>query len=155
MGSWFSCLLLFQRPLELEVATLERRESSDHGTFGVVHVGPLRLFSGELPWRDNQKSISCIPTGEYECLWTYSPRFRRFMYVVTNVTGRDGIRFHVANFMGDASKGLLCQLNGCIALGEKLGSMGGQKGVFLSTPAIRRFEQYLDKEPFKLVITNA
>jgi hypothetical protein len=46
-------------------------------------------------------------------------------------------------------------LNGCIAIGEKLGWMSGQKALLLSAPAVRRFETHMNKQPFELEIVNA
>ena len=63
-----------------------------------------------------------------------------------------GVRIHSANFMGDSAKGLRCQLNGCIALGERLGKMDGQKAVLLSAPAVRRFEEMMAGETFKIEV---
>ena len=59
---------------------------------------------------------------------------------------------HPANLMGDASKGFRSQLNGCIALGERLGWMEGQKCILLSAPAVRRVETYFGGRPFLLEI---
>jgi len=117
-------------------------------------IGDRVFFTGELPWRDNQTNISCIPEGKFECRWTYSARFKRYMYEI-KVPGRVGIRIHSANLMGDASKNFKCQLNGCISLGEKLGSIENQKAVLLSAPAVRHFESYMNHEPFELEIRNA
>ena len=47
------------------------------------------------------------------------------------------------------------QLNGCIALGERLGWIAGQKAVLVSAPAIRRLEEYFKGEPFTLEVRNA
>lgn len=136
-------------------ALLTRRDASDQGSFGTLECETLRLFSGELPDRNNAPSISCIPLGKYLVVWTLSPRFRRFMYEVLSVRSRSGIRKHAANFMGDTSLGLYSQLNGCIALGEKLGWMDGQKALLVSAPAMRRFETFMNKQPFELEIVNA
>lgn len=133
---------------------LTRLESSDQGTFGRIVSGEFVLFAGELPWRDNRPNESSIPPGLYRCAWTWSPRFQRFVYMVLNVPGRAGVRFHAANLMGDASKGLRSQLNGCIALGERLGAIDGQKAILLSAPALRRFEFALGRQPFELEIHN-
>lgn len=113
------------------------------------------LFTGELPWRDNAASVSCLPSGKYQASMTWSPRFRRQMYLLDGTTPRAGIRAHSANFMGDASLGYRKQLNGCIALGERLGVMDGQKALLLSAPAVRRFEAHMNREPFILEIKNA
>ena len=131
-------------------ATLTRLESTDEGTFGRFVAGGLGLVSGELPWRENAPSISCIPTGTYRCVFTPSARFGRNLYLVDSVPDRAGIRFHPANLMGAAPR--KCQLNGCIALGEKLGWIDGQKAVLLSAPAIRRFEQFFAGRTFTLEI---
>ena len=136
-------------------AVLERLESSDHGTFGRLTMPGLSLFTGELPDRGNAPSISRIPAGIYPVRWTWSPRFKRFMYLVDEVPDRTGVRFHSANLMGDASLGFRCQLNGCIAPGERLGWMDGQKAVLLSAPAVRRFETLMNGKPFELEIRDA
>ena len=136
-------------------AILTRVDGSDEGTFGRI-VGPgITLFSGELPWRENQPSISCIPEGTYRVLWTLSPRFKLFMYLVNAVENRSGIRKHPANLMGDASLGYKSHLNGCIALGERLGWIEGQKAVLLSAPAVRRFEEAMGRKPFTLEVRHA
>lgn len=131
---------------------LQRVASTDDGTFGIITVGPLQLFTGELPWRDNKSDVSCIPAGVYRSRMTFSSRFQTSLYELFDVPGRFACRIHPANFMGDKSKGKLCQLNGCIALGEKLGSMDGQKAVLVSRPAVRTFEQALGRSPFLLEI---
>lgn len=131
---------------------LERLETSDHGTFGRLLAPGLTLFTGELPWRENKNDISCIPAGIYICHWTMSARFRRKMYLVQSVPHRTGIRKHSANLMGDSTLGLKRQLNGCIALGEKIGWMDGQKALLVSAPAMRRFETLMAGQPFELEI---
>jgi len=133
-------------------AFLIRGPSTDDGTFGKFHFGEHIVFSGELPDRDNACNISCIPVGEYLCKWTYSPRFKRGMYLVTQVDGRSGIRFHTANYMGDVNLGKKNHLAGCIALAMKTGIMGGQRAILNSRTAIRKFELWGDGEDFKLEI---
>jgi hypothetical protein len=57
--------------------------------------------------------------------------------------------------MGDAAKGYKCQLNGCIALGEKLGWMDKQKCVLSSVTALRRLEEFFAGKPFRLTIKDS
>lgn len=135
-------------------ALLTREDQSDQGTFGRLTCEALTLFTGELPWRENASSVSCIPAGTYNAVVTYSPRFGRGLYLVGAVPSRTGIRIHPANFVGDASKGFHCQLNGCIAVGEKLGWMDKQKVVLLSQPALRRLESVCRRRPFQLEIRD-
>lgn len=139
----------------MKSAVLTRTEEGNQGTFGTIHFGDTALFTGELPDRNNAPGVSCIPEGLYECLWTYSPAFKRKMYLVNNVEGRSGIRIHPANLMGDKSKGYKSHLLGCIALGERMGSIKGQKAVLVSRPAVTMLERYMDGEPFTLEIKNA
>lgn len=141
-------------------AIIERLDHSDAGWFGRIVVPGLVLFTGELPWRDNKPSISAIrpAPGEdpvtYQVLWTWSPRFRRMMYLLAGTDPRAGIRKHPANLMGDVALGYRSQLNGCIALGERLGWIEKQKAVLLSAPAMRRFEALMGGKPFTLEIRN-
>lgn len=133
---------------------LIRRETSDEGTFGQILGIGKTIFTGELPWRDNARSISCIPPGIYTDIWFLSPRFKRYTYRSLNVPNRDGILIHPANLMGDLGKGYKCQLNGCIALGERLGWINKQKALLISRPAVSYLESVMNKEPFKLEIIN-
>lgn len=128
-------------------ATLQRLETGPEGTFGRFLAGPLNLWSLELPWRENKPSVSSIPPGLYRCIFTHSPRFKRALYLVGPVPARSGIRIHPAN--------LARQLNGCVALGEKLGWMDGQKAVLLSAPAVRRVEEYFGGQPFTMEVLDA
>ncbi len=74
------------------------------------------------------------------------------MFEVESVPKRGGIRIHSANLMGDDSKGYKRQLNGCIALGQTLGRIEGQKALLLSKPAIRQFEDLMNRQDFTLEI---
>ena len=136
-------------------AELRRIQKSDAGTFGVLSVGTFQSYSGECPWRDNASGLSCIPPGVYKVAWAPSPRLKRNTYRLIDVPERSGVLIHSANYMGDRTIGLKCQLLGCIALGEKRGTMDGQKALLLSFPAVRRFEQYLDGQPFELEVADA
>ena len=100
----------------------------------------------ELPWKDNADNISCIPPGVYDVKWTYSPLFKRFTYEVLNVPNRDGIRFHVANFIKD--------LLGCIGLGKTFADMNndGKMDITSSTITVKEFEAFFNKEAFTLII---
>ena len=134
---------------------LQRMESGDQGTFGRLTTPDFWLYSGELPDRGNAPSVSCIPAGVYDVIWTWSPRFKRNMYLLLGTAPRAGIRKHPANLMGDIALGLRSQLNGCIALGERLGWIEKQKALLLSAPAVRRFEDYMQHKPFKMEVRNA
>lgn len=142
--------------MTLPLVVLERLETSEQGTFGRIYVRPpsLILFAGELPDRGNARNRSRVPAGAYRVVWTWSPAFRRFMYLLEDVPSRSGIRIHPANLMGDVGRGYRSQLNGCIALGERIGWLDGQKALLASAPAVRRLEDALDRRPFELHILD-
>lgn len=130
-------------------------ETGPHGTFGFIDMPDgLRLFTGELPDKQNAPNISCIPPGIYNCAWTFSPAFKRMMYLVADVPKRSGIRIHSANFMGDKAAGLRAQLNGCLALGRRLGTIDGQKALILSSAAVTALESFMGREPFILEVIS-
>lgn len=139
---------------------LSRLDFSDQGVFGRLAAGALSLYTGELPWRENASSISCVPPGpgsapvQYWARLTYSPRFGRALYLLAPTDPRVAIRIHPANLMGDTAKGFRSQLNGCVALGERLGWMDGQKAILISQPAVRRLESFFDGRPFRLEIRS-
>ena len=137
---------------------IQHFDRSLQGTFGQLWTPGLQLFSGELPWMDNRPNVSCVPPEPgaapvlYRCAWTWSPRFRRMMYLLLGTEPRLGIRKHSANLMGAIAQGFRAQLNGCIALGERVGYMAGQKALLLSAPALRRFEAHMGHRAFLLEI---
>lgn len=133
---------------QLNICTLIRNPSTEHGTFGKMYInGTFFSHTLERPWLDNKSGTSSIPTGTYRTAETYSPRFRRQMYLLFGTGPRTGIRIHAAN--------LSSQLQGCIALGHRLGAIGGKPALLISSPAIREFESKLEHKPFILEIRNA
>lgn len=125
---------------------LTRYETGPEGTFGYISVDQQGWWTVERPWLDNASNISCIPEGDYPCRVTISPRFRRPLYLIDSVPKRFGVRIHPAN--------LARQLNGCIALGKKLGAIDGVKAILMSRPAVSEFEAALGRRPFTLEIRN-
>ena len=66
----------------------------------------------ELPWKDNKKSISCIPKGNYKCSVRYRNQSAVYDYVhllVEGVPNRSYILFHRGNYPSDTK--------GCILTG--------------------------------------
>lgn len=136
----------------MRTVKLTRGPSTDDGTFGKFVLDDGTSFDClELPWRDNTNRFSCIPVGTYICTWIDSPKHGP-CYQVTNVPGRDMIEIHSANFAGDVTKGKICQLLGCIALGLSIGSLQGQMAILQSKIAIANFEQNMNQVDFELTI---
>lgn len=66
----------------------------------------------ELPWRNNEHYVSCIPEGVYSIkLRNNEEAHIKHGYLLENVPDRDGILIHSANAVD--------QLQGCIAVGVK------------------------------------
>lgn len=88
--------------------TLERIAHLDYGTLGQLRIGDFACWTLELPWRDNEPNVSCIPEGTYEVApdlegrWTGYPELQ-------DVPGRTEIIIHPANEVGE--------IQGCIAPG--------------------------------------
>ena len=141
------------RNVTKRVARLDRVRSDLMGTFGRLTT-PLGFYalSIELPWFDNERNVSCIPPGQYAAEWTYSPRFKRDMYILIGVPDRDGIRIHVGNLAGSVRDGFRSHFNGCIGLGTRLGILAGQRAVLLSAPTIMGFEDHMERQPFTLEV---
>lgn len=70
----------------------------------------------ELPWRENETRVSCIPEGKYFIKKRYSQKFQWHLEI-ENVQNRSLILFHPAN-------NALQELNGCIAPVTKLSGPG-------------------------------
>ena len=78
------------------------------GTNGDILLNGEKLCSTiELPWRNNESRVSCIPEGEYELRKRCNLRLGKH-FIVMNVPERSYILLHAAN---DALK----ELKGCIA----------------------------------------
>lgn len=139
----------------MRTVVIMREPSTDEGTFGHCVVDNGRSFySGELPWRNNLRGISCIPSGSYLCQWLKSPA-HGMCYHVTGVKGRSEIEIHLGNWAGDKQLGKKCDIRGCIVLGRKLGKLDGQRAVIESGAALEEFQNDLNQEDFQLVIHDA
>jgi hypothetical protein len=87
------------------------------GTNGKIESeGKLICKTIELPWRNNEKRISCIPEGKYFIRKRYSTKFKWHLEVV-GIENRTLILFHPAN-------NAMLELNGCIAPVTKLSGPG-------------------------------
>ena len=86
---------------------------TDVSTIGELFLNGERMCDTlELPYKDNQRSISCIPAGEYKVRLRY-PResaTRDYLHLlVQDVKDRSYILFHRGNYASDS--------RGCILVG--------------------------------------
>ena len=87
------------------------------GTNGILQCeGKIICKTIELPWKKNERGVSCSPEGKYFIRKRYSPKFKWHLEVVS-VKNRSYILFHPAN-------NALTELNGCIAPVTKLSGPG-------------------------------
>lgn len=108
---------------------ITRIETSDAGTIGVLTIDKAVVcFTLEPPWRGNEKSISCIPTGQYYYSQYKSEKYERMCLSINSVHGRDSIAVHHGNTVGDTT--------GCIIPGLSVGSLNGKRAVLSSNKAL-------------------
>ena len=87
------------------------------GTNGTLaYEGQFICKTIELPWKLNEKGVSCIPEGEYFIAKRFSTRFQWHLEVL-DVPNRSLILFHPAN-------SALHELRGCIAPVTQLSGPG-------------------------------
>ena len=90
-------------------AVLQRLIQNDKVTLGELTIEDKIFKTLELPWKNNQRNISCIPAGEYKATYIFSNRFQKNLFVLHNVPGRDNVELHIGNTVADT--------HGCILLG--------------------------------------
>lgn len=114
---------------------LRRIDHTDLATFGHLEDAEHRVLCCTLeePWKDNARSISCIPPGEYAAHRKLSPKRGIELFELDEVPGRSNIEIHVGNTTADTE--------GCILLGTKFGTVNGQAGIVESRVA---FKQWMD-----------
>lgn len=132
---------------------LTRFASADTGTKGHFASSGHLFCALELPWKGNQRKVSCIPPGRYTVRIVDSPKFGK-IYEVQGVPGRSEILIHWGNWAGDVSKGLKSDVLGCILLGESFGTVMGQPGVFGSRAAIAAFMADMGGKDFILEVVD-
>lgn len=91
------------------IASLLRAPGESDRTYGLFTLGKFTCVSLELPWQDNRKRVSCIPTGMYACEKVWRRRGLEYTFEVTSVPNRSSILIHVGNTVADTQ--------GCILLG--------------------------------------
>jgi hypothetical protein len=131
---------------------INRLDYGPNSTLGhvLVYFGLTKVFecwSLELPWKDNQRKISCIPEGDYVCKHRGSfGHFPYDHYQVQDVPGRDGILIHRGNFTSD--------IEGCILVGTSFKDLNrdGKTDLENSKITLQRLYEIIGDEDFKLII---
>jgi hypothetical protein len=81
----------------------------EEGSFGQFYSNLFDrdIYSLELPWRDNQRLISCIPPGVYPMTRGISSRLG-LIYSVHDVPNRTSIEMHSGDFIWNTHGCILC-----------------------------------------------
>lgn len=96
---------------------LLKRSYYPEGCNGQLFLGKEQICETiELPWRNNKRSISCVPEGRYRLVRRYHHQ-RGDHLMLAHVPQRELILIHPANFA-------LRELQGCIAPVTKCTSPG-------------------------------
>lgn len=137
------------------IITINRFHSTVEGTVGKLKCPHLYFDCRtiELPWKDNQKNISCIPEGTYEAEH-YLSESRGDTYKLKDVPGRTSILIHVGNWAGDISQGLKSDSEGCILLGQDVDRLSSQLAVTQSRKTMKHFIEMTEKKPIIINIRD-
>ena len=113
-------------------------------TTGRVRYGDFQCASLELPWKNNDQNISCIPNGIYRCEKITS-KLHGEIFAIYGVPFRALIRGHIGNFTHSTE--------GCVLFGDSIKDFN-HDGVLDVTNSKRTFEKLMSilPEEFWLVI---
>jgi hypothetical protein len=133
----------------MDMLTLTRGQGADQGTPGRLKGPFLSLFALELPWRDNRRQMSCIPSGQYVCKPFRSATFGD-CWLLQDVPGRSAVLFHAGNLAGDSTLNFRTNSQGCILVGTAMGTAHNQLAVLSSQAGMRLFREFYLGKSFNL-----
>lgn len=95
---------------ELQIIRKKHQDKQTLGSMLVLdgHETVFECKTLELPWKDNQRRVSCIPTGRYAVKKRWSKKFKHHFHI-QGVDGRDWILIHSGNYH--------TQILGCVLVG--------------------------------------
>lgn len=110
--------------MQLKMGTVVKLLRINHGprqTLGnlLIYDNVYDLFKCktlELPWKNNEPRISCIPVGKYNVIRHKSPKFGDCFWI-KNVLLRSEILIHRGNFYTD--------ILGCVLVGQAFTDIDG------------------------------
>lgn len=128
-------------------AFIKRAKDNGKQTLGRFLFEGFQCDTLELPWLNNQRRISCIPTGTYSCTKRAATSAIPYPHIILlNVPDRDGICLHKANYVRD--------LRGCVGIGDGLVDIDkdGQLDIIKSKVTFEKLMALLP-EKFELLIS--
>tara|TARA_R110002050_G_scaffold74369_3_gene159589 strand:- start:2881 stop:3300 length:420 start_codon:yes stop_codon:yes gene_type:complete len=135
------------------IGRLKRTTTNDKQTTGILTLhcdgckSTLELFTLELPYLDNEKSISSIPTGEYIVQPRISEKYGKH-FIITNVVDRSYILIHYGNYY--------THTRGCVLVGTSLVDINGDglNDVINSRKSMNKLVKFTGWREFKLIISD-
>jgi len=119
------------------------RSSQDAaGTAGYLLGDGVIVATLELPWKNNERAVSCIPDGDYVCSPNDTGAHK--YYTVDNVPGRTDIEFHTGNYVKDSQ--------GCILVGEYTRNVDGSWILYDSLGGMNKVRRFIGKNQFMLKV---
>jgi len=136
---------------------IRRAKSTPDGTPGrLTAEGGFACDTLELPWKDNQRGISCIKPDSYIGWIWHSPSMQRPVIRLEDKHGRRDCLLHNGNFAGDTAidqdqdgeADLVTQVHGCTLVGMGFGMVKRkdgelQWGVLSSKDTLARLVNHL------------
>lgn len=121
---------------------LFRLKDDGKATLGVLQLYDqtekmLELKTLELPWKNNQKKMSCIPKGKYWCEPRKTAKYGNHFHV-QNVPDREMILIHAFNFVS--------QTEGCIGVGWDYADIN-KDGIWDITKSKLALEKLVEMAP--------
>lgn len=93
---------------EFSVAIVRESESEKCTTGYLTINGGRTCYTLELPWKENARSVSSIPPGNYSAILRYD-KADHWRMQLEGVPNRSGIQIHIGNHISDSE--------GCILVG--------------------------------------
>ncbi len=138
------------------MSALILRRHSDGSTgkpiSGTLYFSPTGLFDDKCEYVCDTLEppilprYGCIPSGTYPLVFTYSPKFRLKLALVSDVPGRRGIRIHFGNSVADT--------RGCILVGTLFGSIIYPEKLVESRLALTRVNEVILKYGVDTIVVD-
>lgn len=118
-----------------ECYTLEDKDRNLVSTMSLKTVNELKVYGG-----------TAIPYGKYEVVISFSERFQKYLPLLVNVIGYEGIRIHEGNTSASTS--------GCLLPGKTKGVNVVGGSVLAFTALFKKLKAVEKKEKIFITITK-
>jgi hypothetical protein len=141
------------KTMNCRITRFSNEETQTKGTLTVYENGKVvyECQTLELPWKLNERNLSCIPGGTYQVEKHVSPRFGLCFHVL-DVPGRTHILIHAGNYAGSRNPrtGVPDTL-GCILPGKGFADLDGDK-ISEVTASKKTMDELLDLLPDRFTL---